>query len=115
MSTQSIVWAVIVVGIALWIALAIATSKIKARRLKREARALLPEVQGHFRAGATYRVHVVSGRVLEDVAFVGISQPSTDGAPDFLPFPLQNWVVLEKPDGKRVFIKSSAIRMYEEV
>ncbi len=37
------------------------------------------------------------------------------GAPDFLPFPLQNWVVLEKPDGKRIFIKSDAIRMYEEL
>jgi hypothetical protein len=114
MSTQSIVWATIVVGIALWIAIAIAMSNAKARRLKREARALLPEIQGHFRAGAKYRVHIISGRVLEGVTFVGISQPR-DGAPDFLPFPLQNWVVLEKPDGKRIFIKSSAIRMYEEL
>jgi hypothetical protein len=114
MSTQSTVWAIIVVTIAAWIAIATINSKIKARRLRREARALLPEVHDHFKVGSAYRVHIVSGKVLEAVKFVGVSQ-TREGVPDYLPFPLQNWVILEKPDGKRVFIKSSSIRFYEEL
>jgi hypothetical protein len=114
MTTQSIVWATIVVTVLLWIAIAMATSKAKVRRMKREARALLPEVQDHFRVGTSYRVQINNGKVLEAVRFLGISQPR-DGAPDYLPFPLQNWVVLEKPDGKRIFVKSNAIRLYEEI
>ncbi len=114
MSTASAVWAFIVVGIALWIAIAMVMSKVKARRISREARALLPEVPAHFQAGSTYRIVLTSGDVLADVRFIGISAPRA-GAPDFLPFPLHNWVVLERPTGKRIFLKANTIRFYEEL
>ena len=114
MSTPSLVWAVIVVSVCLWIAGALVSSKIKARRRNREARALLPEVHDHFRTGTTYRVLLTSGKVLEPVRFIGISKPQ-EGSPDFLPFPLQSWVILENANSKRIFLKANAIRMYEEL
>jgi hypothetical protein len=114
MDWQPLIWPTIVVGIALWIAIAISMSKRKASRLRREARSLLPEVHDHFKSGSTYRVVLTSGLVLDAVKFVGISA-AREGAPELLPFPLQNWVILEKPDSKRVFVKSNAIRLYEEL
>jgi len=110
---QHLIWPTIVVGIFLWIVIAMFISKRKASRLRAEARSLLPEVHDHFKSGSTYRVVLTSGLVLESVKFVGISA-TREGAPEFLPFPLQNWVILEKADTKRVFVKSNAIRLYEE-
>jgi len=114
MSDASIVWAVIVSFVLLLIAYGIVSSKLSARRTRKRVARYLPEVSDHIQSGKAYRVLLSNGLVLPEVRFQGISS-STDRGADYLPFPLQHWLVLAKPDGKRVFVKPNAVRFYEEL
>jgi len=107
------VWSVIIGALVLLITYGVLTSRIKARRMRKRVTRFLPEVLDHIQPGRSYRVELSNGRVLPDVRFVGISSP-LDRRAEYLPFPLQHWLVLEKPDGKRVFVRPNAIRLYEE-
>ena len=110
---MSEVWAVLVSLIIILIVYGIVSSRLRARRLKRLTRELLPEVSDHFKAGTHYRIALTSGSIFENVRFLGISHVD-DPRAQHLPFPLQHWVVLEKSDGKRLFVKPHTIKYYEE-
>jgi type II secretory pathway component PulF len=111
--SDSRVWAIIVGAIVVLIVYGIVSSKIKARQSRKRAVKRLPEVHDLFHQDRTYRVVLTSGLVLNDVRFQGITLADSTAASD-MPFPLQQWLVLLKPDGKRVFVKPNAVRLYEE-
>jgi hypothetical protein len=90
------------------------SSRLRDRRVRRLTRALLPEIKDHIKADKHYRIVLTSGSVLENVRFLGISH-SQDKLAQYLPFPLQNWLVLEKPDGKRLFVRPNTVKYYEEL
>ena len=107
-------WMIIVGFIFLLVVWAYVASLIKDRRYRSAVRDLLPEINDHLKLNTIYRVHLSSGRILENVRFVGISRPYGK-AGEYLPFPLHDWVAVEHEPGKRTFIKPSTIRIYEEI
>ena len=112
--THGTVWAVIIGCIILLIIYGIVSSKLKTRRLRRVTKELLPEVIDHIQVGRNYLVVLNSGSRLEGVQFVGLSKTAADPE-ESLPFPLQRWVILQRPSGKRTFVKPESIRYYEEM
>jgi hypothetical protein len=111
---MSHVWAAIVSVIVLLIVYGIVSSRLRDRRVRRLSKALLPEVTDHIKADRSYRIVLTSGTVFDNVRFLGISR-SEDGAAPFLSFPLQHWLVLEQPSGKRVFVRPNTVKYYEEL
>ena len=108
------VWAAIVGTILLLIIYGIVSSQLRDRRVRRLARELLPEIADPIKADRSYKLVLTSGTVFTDVRFLGISR-SEDGNAAYLPFPLQHWLVLEQPGGKRVFVRPSTVKYYEEL
>jgi hypothetical protein len=111
---MSYIWAGIVSAIILLVIYGIVSSRIRDRRVRRLARELLPEVDDHIKADRTYKLVLTSGTVFDNVRFLGVSR-SEDGNAQYLPFPLQNWLVLEQVGGKRLFVGPSTVKYYEEV
>jgi hypothetical protein len=111
---MSEVWAVIVVFILILIVYRIISSKLNARRMRHQLRQLLPELPDHIQVGQKYRVVLNNATTFEEVKFLGISR-SFDKSNVFLPFPLQRWLILERPGGKRLFVKPESVRFYEEI
>jgi hypothetical protein len=103
--------ACLVLGLILF---AYVSSKISDARLKRRTRKVLPEIQDFLQVNKCYKVTLSDGKILDSVTFLGIS-PIFGANPDYLPFPLQRWVILLRPNGKRLFLKPQAIRYYEEL
>ena len=108
------VWAAIVGTIVVLIIYGIVSSRLRERRLRRLSRKLLPEIKDHIKADRIYRIALTSGKVLDNVRFLGISH-SEDERAQYLPFPLQHWLVLEKSDGKRLFVRPNSVKYYEEL
>jgi hypothetical protein len=108
------VWATIVSTIVVLIIYGMVSSKLRERRAKRHSLSLLPEIADHITPDTQYRVVLTSGTIFPDVRFLGISQ-SEDKLAQFLPFTLQHWLVLQKADGKRLFIRPTAVKYYEEL
>ena len=102
--------AVLVIGMILY---GIISSKIKDKKLRKATRALLPALRDHIAAGKKYNVFLSHGQRFDGVIFLGLSEPF-DPQNQFLPFPLSQWLILQKQDGKRVYVKPTAIRFYED-
>lgn len=108
------VWAGIIASIILLVIYGIVSSRLRDRRVRRLSRRLLPEIHDHIKADRQYRIALTSGSVFDNVRFLGISQ-SEDGGAQYLPFPLQHWLVVEKADGKRLFVRPATVKYYEEL
>ena len=94
-------WASIVLLVIGLIIYGIVSNKIKDRRLRKASRALLPALRDHITAGKRYNVFMSHGQRFDGVKFLGLSEPY-DPQNQFLPFPLAQWLILEKTDGRRV-------------
>lgn len=110
----SSIWAVIVGAIVLLVIYGIVSTRVRDRRVRRLSRSLLPDIKDHIKADRLYRIALASGTILDKVRFLGISN-SQDKAVPCLPFHLQHWLVLEKEDGKRLFLRPNAVKFYEEL
>jgi hypothetical protein len=91
----------------------IISGKAKEKKLQKATRALLPTLQDHISVGKKYNVFLSHGHRFEGVVFLGLSEPY-DPRDSLLPFPLAQWLILQKSDGSRLYIKPSAIRFYED-
>ena len=106
-------WAIVVSVIILLIIYGMVSSNVRQRRLKRATEAMLPSVKQHFEAGRRYNVFVSHRQLFERVLFVGVSEAfGAKYSP--LPFPLTQWIVLERESGQRLYIKPESIRYYED-
>jgi len=106
-------WPIFAVVVGVLICNGIISSKVKDKRLRKATRELLPALRDHIKAGKKYNVFLSHGQRFEGVTFLGLSEPY-DPQNQYLPFPLAQWVILEKQDGKRVYIKPISIRFYED-
>ncbi|MHB1232679.1 MAG: hypothetical protein ACYCZQ_08905 [Burkholderiales bacterium] len=109
---MSEVWAVIVTVILVMIIYAYIASKIKDRKRKKARDRSLPFVEDNVRPGVQYNVFLNDGRKFVSVELVG-SSTVDDGQ-----FSFAGWVgmlVLKQANGKRIFLKQSAVRYIEEL
>ena len=106
-------WAGIVSIVLLLIIYGIVSSKLRQRRVRKATEAMLPKLSQHFEAGRRYNVFLSHGQLFERVQFKGISEPPGQQYSP-LPFPLCQWIVLQREDGKQLYIKPESIRYYED-
>jgi hypothetical protein len=106
-------WAIFCSAVFVLIVWGIITSKIKQKRIRREAEALLPRIKDHISANRYYNVALNDGTLFKNIKFIGISDRH-DESGGILPFPISEWLILEKEDGKRVYVKPQSIRYYED-
>ena len=75
---------------------------------------MLPKVADHIQVDRRYNIFLSHGKTVNNVRFVGISKTIDDRNP-YLPFPLEQWLIVEKPNGKRAYLKPESVRYYEDV
>jgi hypothetical protein len=110
---MEVFWFILASVVVALIIYGIASSKLKDRKLRKATKDLLPALRDHIQAGKTYNVFMSHGQRFDEVRFLGLSEPY-DPNNQYLPFPLAQWLILEKPDGKKIYIKPTAIRFYED-
>ena len=106
-------WAALCSIILILIIWGILASKARKRRIRNETQKMLPKVVDHIQADHRYNIFLSHGKTLVNVRFVGISNTLNERDPD-LPFPLCQWLIVEKPDGKRAYLKPESVRYYED-
>lgn len=106
-------WSIFVSIVLVMIIWGIVSSKLRERRVKKATEAMLPRLKQHFEAGRRYNVFVSHGQLFQRVRFAGISESYKHKYPG-LPFPLCQWIVLEREDGQHLYIKPETIRYYED-
>lgn len=106
-------WAIFASIIPLSIIWAMIHNALKNRRLKRASRALLPELADHIQTGKRYNVFMSHGKTFTNVRFLGLT-PSLNVQSSWLPFHLAEWLIMETESSKRIYIKPTAIRYYED-
>ena len=111
---MEIFWAIFGSIFFLLIMYGIIASKIKNRRIRKMTEKMLPKVTDHIQADRHYNIFLSHGKTLTNVRFIGISTPVNDQNP-FLPFPLNQWLIVEKENGKRAYLKPESVRFYEDV
>lgn len=109
---MSEVWAVIVTVILVMIIYAYIASKIKDRKRKKARDKSLPFVEDNVRPGVQYNVFLNDGRQFMSVELVG-SSTVADGQFSFAGW--EGMLVLKQANGKRIFLKQSAVRYIEEL
>src|SRR6516164_8275622 len=82
-------------------------------QIKMGAPALI-KMKGFLKDAAWINVHLAGGKVLERVRFVGFTDHSSAKG-GRIPYQLANMVVLETSAGKRILLRSDAVKMIEEV
>ncbi|TGD71039.1 hypothetical protein E4634_19525 [Mangrovimicrobium sediminis] len=106
------VWPVIVSIIILMILVAWISSSLKERRKKKVRERSIPYVDENLKAGIPYSIHINDGRVFESVVILGTTEPG-EGQFSFTGF--DEALVLQTPEGKKVFLKMSSIRFIQEL
>jgi hypothetical protein len=108
----ALLWAVIVAVVLVLIIASMVNSKLRQRKTQRLRREAMPVVPQSVQAGVSYKVFLNNGSIFEDVKVVGLTdQPAWQ----FVDFPLESWLVLERMDGKRIFVKPASVRYFEEL
>jgi len=107
------VWAGIAIVILALIVYAIVSNKIRNRRIRKAVARMLPRLVDHIQAGRRYNIFLSHGKTLLGVKFLGISEPY-EQHDSHLPFPLCQWLIVEKDNGNRAYIKPMSVRYYED-
>lgn len=100
----------VVVLLIVW---GVGSHKLRQRRIEKATASLLPEVNDHFQVNRCYNIFLSHGKTLNGARFLGVSRSFDQGNP-YLPFPLSRWLVVEKADGGRAYLKPESIRYYED-
>ncbi len=106
------VWVVIVGIIVLLVVWGFASTKWTAHKKKKIREQTVPPVSDALKAGINYNVYLSDGRGFKNVQLVGSVEDEDDQ------FSFANWegmLVLLQSNGKRVFIKKTAVRFIEEI
>jgi len=106
-------WAILISVIVILVIYGIINSKVKQRRIRRATDRIFPKVEDHIQADRRYNIFLSHGKTLQNVRFVGIS-PAHDQHNPYLPFPLCQWLIVEKSDGKKAYLKPETVRYYED-
>ena len=106
-------WPIVVSVIVLLIIWGIITNKLKQRRIRKATEKIFPKIPEHIRADCRYNIFLSHGKTLCNVRFVGIS-PAHDQNNPYLPFPLCQWLVVEKENGGWAYLKPESVRYYED-
>lgn len=88
-------------------------SNIKQRRIRKAREKILPNVTDHIQVNRRYNIFLSHGKTLRNAKVIGISPAHDYNNP--LPFPLCEWLIVEKEDGKRAYLKPESVRYYEDV
>ena len=108
---MSTVWAIIVSVIILMVIYGYVAAKFKARKKRIAREKSLPLVADTVRLGTKYNVHLSDGRKFIQVEFVG----SALAEDNTLPFSgWEDMLILKHDNGKKIFLKQSAVRVIEE-
>ncbi|MHC4636807.1 MAG: hypothetical protein ACYTBV_04790 [Planctomycetota bacterium] len=107
-------WAVLATIVLIVIVWGIVSSKIKNRRIRRATEKMLPKVSDHIQADRRYNIFLSHGKTLKNVRFIGISHTIDESNP-YLPFPLCQWLIVEKTTGKKAYLKPESVRYYEDI
>ena len=102
--------AAIVLGI---VTLAIFFKLVGLLQTKMGAPAII-KMKGFLKDASWINVHLAGGKLLERVKFVGFTDHSSAKG-GHIPYQLSNMVVLETAAGKRILIRSDAVKMIEEI
>ena len=105
-------WAVLVSIGLLLIIYGIISSNLKDRRIRKLRKKTLPSIPETIKAGGTYNFYLSNGKEFKTMKVVGITDVQTQSYPLF---PLDALLVVERQDGKKIFIKPTAVRYFEEV
>ena len=96
-------------------------------RVRRGDRGHADVLSAHPRASVRIRNHTVPSAAratrglckarwsVRGRALAGTARAVEDGGAQFLPFPLLQWLILEQPNGKRLFVRPSTVKYYEEL
>ncbi len=106
-------WAVFASAVFVLIVWAIVMSKVKARGIRAATEKVFPRVADHIQVDRRYDIFLSHGKTLRNARFIGISRAPDPNNPS-LPFPLCEWLVVEKDDGKRAYVKPMTVRYYED-
>ena len=107
------VWPIIISVLILMFVWGIISSRLKRRRIRKATEKLFPKVVDHIQVDHRYNIFLSHGKTLENVLFVGIS-PDFDNNNPCLPFHLCQWLIVEKENGKKAYIKPQSVRYYED-
>lgn len=107
-----LLWAIIVGTVVLLIIYGMVSSKLRQRKLRRLRQEAMPVVPQSVKAGVLYNVFLNNGSIFKSVKVLGLTEAP---AGQFVDFPLESWLVLEQHNAKRVFVKPSAVRYFEEL
>jgi hypothetical protein len=106
-------WAGIVSFVLLLIVGGIISSRVKRRRIRKATEKIFPKLTDHIQADHRYNIFLGNGKTLQNVRFIGIS-PAHDQNNPYLPFPLCQWLIVEKENGKRAYLKPATVQFYED-
>ncbi len=103
----------VVGAISIWIILLTVFFKYFRRFKKPAGMFSVMTVKGFINEGRPVNVHLNTGKIYKGLRFVGFIDKGTD--PDLIPAQFHNTLVCEKDKGMRVFIRTDAVRVIEEV
>lgn len=106
-------WQIFVSFIAILIGVSIVSNKIKKSKIRRETEKIFPRVADHIQVGKEYTIFLSHGKTITRAKVIGLSA-SREESSGFLPFPLSQWLIVEKNNGKKAYLKPESIRYYEE-
>ena len=106
------VWAVIAVVVILMVIYGYVSSMLRKRKQRKAREKSLPFVEDNVRAGCRYNVCLSDSRKFENVELVG-SSTVADGQFSFAGW--EGMLVLKYSNGKRLFLRQSAVRYIEEL
>src|SRR5262245_44534732 len=106
-------WVPLISLIVLLILWGIIYSKIKNRRIRIATEKIFPKLVDHIQTDRRYNIFLSHGKTIQNVRFLGIS-PAHDQNNLYLPFPLCQWLIVEKSNGKRAYLKPETVKFYED-
>ncbi len=106
-------WAVFLSLIFVMILCGVISSKMESRKIRKATREIFPEVTDHIQADRRYNIILDHGKSLDNVRFIGIST-GYDRYNAYLPLPLHQWLIVEKIDGTKAYVKPDTVKYYED-
>ena len=106
-------WAIFASVVLILIVWGIVSTRLKNRRIRKATEKIFPKVTDHIQADRRYNIFLSHGKTLQDVKFIGISPAHDQGNP-YLPFPLCAWLIVEKANGKKAYLKPDTVKFYED-
>jgi hypothetical protein len=106
-------WAILVSVVVIMIIWGIISNKLRNRRIRKATEKIFPKVADHIQADHRYNIFLGYGKTLKNVKFIGIS-PSYEKNNSYLPFHLCQWLIVEKENGKRAYLKPDTVKYYED-